>query len=179
MEPTVPCDFGNGVRKLAVISEIEADWYREQLSAAGEPSVYRMASAAGNSDDRTIRFTWLRTFDAPVFVRVEHRAGASRLMAKQLSGAGGYEPGTVVRDVERVLSRTEVIELERVISEASLKSMTPKDCAMGTDGSQWIIETADEQGYQFIQRWSPDDGPVWDVGQALLKLSGWTFKDTY
>lgn len=179
MEPTVPCDFGNGVRKLAVISEIEADWYPEHLSAAGEPSVYRMASTVGTSGDRTLRFTWLRTFDAPVFVRVEHRAGTSRLVAKQLSGAGRYKPGTVVRTVERMLSPDEVVKLERVVSGASLTSMAPADCPGGTDGSQWIIETADQQGYRFVQRWSPENGPLRDLGLALLKLSGWNFKDIY
>jgi hypothetical protein len=41
------------------------------------------------------------------------------------------------------------------------------------DGAQWIIETAGQDGYRFIDRQSPDEGPVRKVGLALLRLTGW------
>lgn len=47
------------------------------------------------------------------------------------------------------------------------------------DGARWIIETAGPGGYRFIDRQSPDNGPVREVGLVLLGLTGWEVGDIY
>jgi hypothetical protein len=50
----------------------------------------------------------------------------------------------------------------------------------GTDGARWIIEAVEPStGYTYINRWTPRDGPVREVGLHLLGLTGWKIDDVY
>ena len=49
---------------------------------------------------------------------------------------------------------------------------------MGFDGSEWLFEMVDQDGYRLVKRWSPDDGAAYDLGQVLIELSGWS-EETY
>ena len=72
-----------------IIRPFEARWYAAQLQAAGEESLYQR-SLKGAYPGRTVRFTWLRSFHAPIVVRVDGLGTASAsLNATQLSGEGG------------------------------------------------------------------------------------------
>jgi hypothetical protein len=115
-----------------------------------------------------------------VFIRVETTGDEKyRLTAKELSGAGGYDPGTTNRSVERELRRDEVERLRQILARTLLPSLKPKDCAIGCDGSNWIFEIVDKQGYHVLTRWSPEYGPVREAGIFLMSLSGWTFTEVY
>lgn len=47
------------------------------------------------------------------------------------------------------------------------------------DGSQWIVEGIDRNGYHYVNRSSPEDGPVRAFGDFALLLTGWTFEERY
>ena len=92
LEPTPAC-HGNE----SVVSDFEVQWYSGQWRAAQEPSIYE-ASKSPSAATTTYRFTWLRTFHAPVIVRIDvDPRGRMRLTAKQLSGKGGYAPAMWLR----------------------------------------------------------------------------------
>jgi hypothetical protein len=175
MAPCSPSPKSNGA---PVVSEFENRWYSEQLSAAGEPSLYEAGRRSANGD--VIRFTWLRSFDPPVIVRVEGLESTSpRLIAKQLSGAGGYKPGTIGAQIDRRLSRVEATALRRMLLSTKVFDLPALECDGGMDGAQWIIEGGGKAGYRFVARWSPENGNVREMGLALLQLTGWTFKNIY
>src|SRR5207253_2179117 len=70
-----------------VIPDFEADWYALHWRAAHERSLYEASTKPETRSTRTLRFTWLRTFHAPVIVRVDEVAsGQIRLTAKELDG---------------------------------------------------------------------------------------------
>lgn len=161
-----------------VVSEFENQWYSKQLSAAAEPSLFEAANS--NHANSAIRFTWLRSFHPPVIVRVEGLTSSSpRLIAKQLSGAGGYNPGSVSKHIDRELSSVEVTALRKTLQRTKVFDLPALECSGGMDGAEWIIEGVDDTGYHFIDRWSPSRGEVRETGLSLLKLTGWAFKDVY
>lgn len=148
-------------------------WYGRHLRAAGEGSLAARVRDRATRRDGVLRFTWLRSFDRPIVVRVEGLATRHpRLVAHELSGAGGYDPGGVARRVDRALTGTEAAGLRRLARPAILFA-TPPCAGIGADGAQWIVEAVDATGYHIADRWSPQSGAVRDVGLALIGLTGW------
>jgi hypothetical protein len=162
-----------------VISETESTWYPEFWDAATEPSLYLASQRGMGERDLIVRFTWLRTFHHPVFVRITRTAGRTHLIATELSGQGGYEPGKVQKRVERELSTAEAGVLNSILRRSPIFDEPSKVCNLGMDGAQWIFERADQNGYRFINRWSPESGPSRDLGITVLKMTGWTFDEIY
>lgn len=166
-------------RKTALMSESEAEWYQRHLRAAREPSLYATTREAGASG-RILRFTWLRSFHPPVIVRVDESAdGKARMVAKELSGYGGYEPGHVAKTVERLLSAAEWLALKNQVDRSRLMETRQPECILGADGAQWILEQAVGSSYGYAVRWSPANGAVRELGLAMMALTGWTFNPTY
>jgi len=164
--------FGVGARR-ELMSAHRAGWYTEHLVAAGEAPLFR-------SSGRSLRFTWLRTFHAPVVIRLDTGAdGGVTMTATELSGHGGYEPGTVARRIERSLSSQEVAGLTRTLEDTAVLEQAPGECRLGLDGAQWTIESVGPEGYRFVDRQSPGDGPVRAFGLHLIGLTGWIYDDLY
>ena len=176
---TYPTKGGLKSLKGEILSEFESGWYSEQLRAAGEPSLYQMSLKPRGAQDETLRFTWLRSFHpAVVIVRIE-MGRAPRLIAAQLSGAGGYAPGTLAHNIDRALTPQEVARLRAAMSRTQVLAMPPRDCNRGLDGAEWLIEDVDSHGYHFIDRWTPEKGGVRELGLFLVGLTGWQIKPVY
>ncbi len=178
-KPAQVCNFKGYPECFARINEVENDWYPDHWDAAGEPSLYERSRVPSTVDTSTLRFTWLPTFHHPVIVRIERSRQGAQLIAKQLSGKGGYEPGKVEREVTRPLSAIEMAKLDTILSATKVLEQRATDCNTGLDGSQWIVEGADHNGYHFVNRWSPQEGSVREFGDFVLALSGWTFEERY
>lgn len=178
-KPTVRCKFGD--RPLQpILSDFERDWYSHQLAAANEPSLYLASQAKRPASAGTLRFTWLRSFHVPVVIRIETSGpNAHRLVAKQLSGAGGYDPGKVAKTIDRPLTPTEVERLQTVLTRSRVFEVPPDPCGGGCDGAQWIFEAVEKDQYRFASLWTPQGDPARDVGQFLMSLTGWKFEEVY
>ena len=176
-EQSVQCDAGWGGPQ-PVIDDFEADWYGEALRGFDEPSLYR-ASLTPEAAARSLRFTWLRSFHDPIVVRIERSAdGSVRLTAGQ--NARGRREGSLTRRLTRNLTSDEVRELDAVLTRAALPDQPPKLCERGADGARWIIEAVEPStGYTYVNRWTPRDGPVREVGLHVLGLTGWRIADVY
>lgn len=172
-ETTLRCGlFGPGARR-EVLSDFVADWYGHHLRAAGEAPLFEATGP-------TLRFTWLRTFHAPVVIRLDTAAdGTVTMTATELSGHGGYEPGTVARRIERRLSATEAAALTQVVGETAVLQQAAGACDIGLDGARWIVESVGPGGYRFVDRQSPESGPVRAFGLHLIGLTGWTYDNLY
>jgi hypothetical protein len=155
-------------------------WYSRHLAAAREPSLHLASQSAMPAGRTTLRFTWLRSFHAPIVIRIETEGpGRHRLVAKRLSGAGGYDPGTVEATLERPLTGTEAVQLETVLRHTSAFDPAPDPCEIGMDGAQWIFESVDRRGYHFSDHWTPREGPAYRLGRMLMTLTGWKFGEVY
>lgn len=172
------CDDGG--HGFAAVDSSEADWFSSEWRAAEEPSLYEQSITPSGSIAKSYRFTWLRSFHAPVFVRVDEDAiGEMRLVAKRLSGRGGYKPGRIAATVSRALTMAEKDRLRQALTSANVAHLDPINCAIGTDGAQWIFEVRDGASYRFVNRWSPPSGPVRQLGELLVSFTGWKIEPVY
>jgi hypothetical protein len=153
--PTEDCGPGLASKRFPILSNFENEWFSKHLRAAGEPSLYLPTIGTSRIPQSIIRFTWLRTFHPPVVVRIERLNTAQPLLiAKQLSGAGGYDPGKVTKDTQRPLSRSETKAFKALFVRANIFAQPAQSCEFGMDGSEWIFEGAHGAHYHFTKRWS-------------------------
>lgn len=173
-EQRAPCGQGIVDHPVTVMDDFQQKWFSAHLAAAQEQPLpsYRVADG-----ETVVRFLWLPSFDHSVVVRViGSPANGGRIEAKRLSGAGGYEPGQVADHVDRRLTADEWQRVKSSIDKTQLFQEPAETCDLGLDGSEWVIEAVDQDGYHFLKRWTPRKGPVREVGLLLLKLTGWHWK---
>ena len=166
----------NKVEEMAPIDEFEAEWFSNELRAAGEPSLYLASQTPVGRSTETYRFTWLRSFHPKVTVRVDKTGtGAWRLDARRSSGGTEQSPARL----KRILRPSEEADLARVRLKSRVLDLPPRDCRGGMDGSRWIIEANERGTYHFANRWTPEDGPVHDFGLLRLGFTGWDLNPIY
>lgn len=164
---------------VPILDQMVVDWYSEHLSAANEPSLLK-ALDQGALSPAVYRFTWLRSFDKPIVIRIEElEGGALQMTASRLSGMGGYEPGAVEARIVRRLSHEEAKQFRRALSGANGLRLKAVTCDLGFDGAQWILEGVDRGRYRFVERWTPDRGSVRALGLVMLGFTGWETDPVY
>lgn len=151
--------------------EFARNWYSQSLRRMGEPSL----SCGPAIADISYRFLWLRTWGRPISVRVERTGGSTKLDAVELSGAGGYDPGTVARWRSILLEPADWERIARAIATAEFWSARPTIEGLGADGARWIMEGRRKDNYHVVDRWSPEpDDDFHKLGLLFLDLAGWS-----
>jgi hypothetical protein len=143
-------------------------WYSKHLRAMKEEPLPW-------SDDGSLesyRFLWLRTFHHPVAVRIWKCGSVPFISVKELNGAGGYEPGTLILDRKRELTPDEWREFVRHLDDSCYWQLPTQDDNVGTDGAQWIFEGFNVGRYHVVDRWTPRNGSYRELCLYALKLSG-------
>jgi hypothetical protein len=126
-------------------------WYSENLFAMKEPLLY-----VDTSKDEIYRFTWLRTFNHPIAIRIEKHDTTYLLYWKLCDGAGGYKPGTLTINKSKVISRSQWNNFKNFIGEIDFWNMATNDPSDGgLDGAQWILEGKSPEQYHVVDRWCP------------------------
>jgi len=110
-------------RTLFPVSSLQRrdEWYGEQLRAAGEGPLCDFSDQAAE----TYRFSWIRSFSPTVVVRVSMTDTAVLVTGKQLSGAGGYEPGSLVVNRTVRVPQDAALRLRALIDSTGLWQATP------------------------------------------------------
>ena len=144
-------------------------WYSDQLRALQEPSLWAVSKTKSS---QSYRFVWLRTWDRPISVRLDiNNDGTGRLVTKMSSGTGGYDPGKLVLDRTRQLTKEQSASLLLKVETAAFWGLPTNETTGGRDGARWIIEGVRHGEYHIVDRWSPDSGPVRDVGLYPMRLA--------
>ncbi|HEY2366664.1 MAG TPA: hypothetical protein VGH87_09770 [Polyangiaceae bacterium] len=125
-----------------------SDWYGRHLGAMHEPSLW----AAAVRGETVWRFVYLRTWGKPIAIRV---TSDGHLFATRLGGQGGYDPGTIDVQRERVLAKSDLARIDSALAAMSFDT-TATEGEMGNDGAQWVLERAKGGQYRLVERWSPD-----------------------
>jgi len=144
--------------------------------AAREPSFF-LFSEQDAPPKFALRFSYIPSFSPAIFIRIQEDRGIYTLYAKRLDGAGGYEPGSIASSKSVTLSPQEVADLQQLLRKDSLFEERADGCVAGFDGSEWLFELVDPQGYRFVKRWSPTDGAGHRLGQHLIGLAGWSMDE--
>jgi hypothetical protein len=149
------------------LDQFVSHWYSRQLKALMEPSLLELSKAPSSE---SYRFLWLRTFDHPVAIRVDVQPdGSATLTTKITSGAGGYEPGNLIVNTSRTLTKEATQKLIAQINASDLWQLPSYERDTGgVDGSEWVIEAAVHGKYHLVSQWTPHDGPIYQLGRIFL-----------
>ncbi len=169
--PVADCYFPKPTESRDGGIDFRRHWYAQHLAAMGETSLH------DGSDAKAWRFLWLRTFHHPVAVRVESSREGYRLVAVELDGAGGYGPGKQLRKVERAMSEAESARFEALVERKGIWSVLEHVDRQGRDGARWVFEFRDGDRYRMVDRWSPEEDPMRELGAGFLALANWRFPE--
>jgi hypothetical protein len=148
--------------------EFRAGWYAKHLRAMNEASFY----FPENGDEERYRFLWLRSFHHPVVVRIWNSGGEQFVNVKEMSGAGGYEPGKLIVNQTLKIAKGEWDEFRRLLEQTCYWELPTEDERAGFDGAQWILEGVKGGRYHVVDRWTPEKGSYREACLYALKLSG-------
>jgi hypothetical protein len=166
-----PASFSTNVK----LNDFVEGWYAEQLHALDEKPLWPAIK-----DGEHYRLTWLRTFHQPMSFRVDVMTdGSATLTAKQCDGAGGYEPGRLIRNSEIKLSKDFVDKLKLDLDGIEFWTMAPRLDEAGMDGARWIFEGSRLGTYHLVDRWSPDSTAFKNVMLNLMQASGLELDEIY
>lgn len=145
----------------------KASYFTRYLSAMKEPSLQRDLAEGTKT---VFRFTYLRSFDDPITVRIWQKGDVFEARAVRLKMNREYRPLEIIHDRS---FRIDPEKLEKIRSELEKKDfwkpLTNDELMLeGLDGSRWIFELHDNNGYKMIDVWSPGSTPLDDV----LKRAG-------
>ena len=138
-------------------------WYSSVLEACGEPLLYNY-----HGEDEIYRFTWLRSFHAPVVIKIQKHDFNFIFTAKKLRPEYKDYPAEVIVSDSVFISWFKWYHFKNKLNNTSFWNMPMDDNAdIGTDGARWIIEGFKDGQYHFIDRWSAKES---DFGKACLYL---------
>lgn len=148
-----------------------AEWYSGQLSALQEPSVWKMSQQKPTVE--VYRFLYLRTFHHPISVRLTIASdGTGLLTSKETNGAGGYEPGRLIRNTATKLTKDQAGWFRDDVDRFGfwkLPARRDTKGEVGLDGAQWIVEGSKDGRYHIVDRWSPSpDDPIHSLGTTMM-----------
>src|SRR5687768_5304263 len=147
-------------------NQFRIDWYSKHLRAMNEDALTSL------NEGENYRFLWLRSFHHPIAVHVYRSSSKPFLIAKQLDGAGGYEPGILEINYARPLAKNEWKQFMTHLEIARYWQMPTADESVSIDGAQWILEGYREGRYHVVDRQSPTTGNYREACLYLLTTSG-------
>ncbi len=142
-------------------------WYSSHLFAMREPLLFNR-----KIDKQVYRFTWLRTFDEPIVIRIEKHHNNYSLFWKENDGKGGYYSGGMTDSKSIEINKEMWDKFISLIEQANFWEMEPGRGYSGTDGSEWILEGADSARYHVVTKWSPNGGVYYNCCNYLIELAG-------
>lgn len=149
------------------VDTLHLEWFSEQLFALNEPLLFN-----NETNKETYRFTWLRTFDNPISLRIEKEESEIWIYTKVGSGAGGYPPETIKSNRKKKVSISEWEEFIGLLNEHDFWNSINHGSIPGTDGSQWIFEGSTSKKYSVINKSSVREGSaLYEIGLFLIDLS--------
>ncbi len=133
-----------------------------------EPSL----SIHGQKFESAYRFLWLRTFKHPISVRIEKCNDLITLNTVELDGAGGYQPGKIITDLNQKLPMSIYQKICTLLADIDFWDIDTTEPISGLDGSQWILEGYSNRKYHVVVRFSPQPGKYREICLFFLELSG-------
>jgi hypothetical protein len=152
------------------VEDFTVSWYSSQLKALKEDSLWQLSQESPKQ--QVYRFIWLRSFHRPVVVRLDVQPDGSGLLTTKVgSGAGGYGPGKLIVDRRKKMSKEVVDTLLAHVEEEQYWTLPTREKqdpnVVNLDGAQWVLEGVRNGAYKVVDRWSPKDGPIRDLGITM------------
>jgi hypothetical protein len=94
--------------------------------------------------------------------------GSGTLVTKMADGAGGYKPGRLIVNKTQLIPQDRMRALSAKIERLGYWTLTEHERSPGLGGAQWVIEGVDHGNYRLVDRWTPKNGPVRELGLYFL-----------
>lgn len=140
-------------------------WYSDVLFAMREPLLFNK-----KMNKEIYRFTWLRSFHNPIVITIVNTQNQSfNLFWKEFEGE--HRNGKNIVNKSKQISRLEWITFRLKLSKSHFWTMGAGRIPGGLDGSEWILEGADDTKYKVATVWSPKGGDYYKACMYLLSLT--------
>lgn len=161
-----PQEDVSAIFPLGAFSPFVCTWYSNHLTVLQERALPRTPGAI------VARFTWLRTFHAPMSFRVTMSTDSSMgtLQIKTASGLGGYHPGVLQSSTEQAFTAEQSMMFLTRLGDADVCAAQHSENT-GTDGAAWIFEYADTDFYCLVVAHSPAHGELMELGEWLIDFA--------
>src|SRR5262252_10361713 len=152
----------------AAVCAQDQDARQRLLSSSGNLKVSRLFGETpvlpiNDRDAEIYRLTVIPTFFNPIKIRVEKQKTNYLLIAKRLSGQGGYDAGRLKTEKRRKLTSAEfrhLTELLRAVSFWESPYLLPNkgpnekgELTVCLDGSEWVMEGSKGGQFHAINRY--------------------------
>ncbi len=135
----------------------KASYYTRYLSAMKEPSV---KAKLEKNVDRVIRFTYLRSFHDPLVIRLTTKGDVYTGTATRLEKDEKHDPVKISFSKAWILAEKNTNITKNLFTQKDfwkpLNNVEKTFFSRVKDGSQWIFEIHDKDGYRMIDVWCPD-----------------------
>lgn len=154
------------------LSQIESsydyiDYIKSRLEVMKEPCLYLM----NLPDNMEIyRFTWLRTFDNPISIRVEKCGDKIQLYYKKSNGNGLGSVKKLIKSKKRKLTLSEWNFFKELLNKAEFEKLPKRRNVLMCDGASWILEKKTTEKFKIFETNEPQ-GFFKDACLYLISLS--------
>ena len=147
-------------------SEHADEWYSTQLAALGEGDIR-------NNEGQTYRFSYFPSFHEQFSIRVDVDAdGTGVLTFSMCDGPINAYGGELIKSATLDLSKEQVNKLIESVDKNRFWDLPTNINKLEPDGSMWIVEGVNDGNYHMVERWSPSDGEIYELGNLFIELSG-------
>ncbi len=148
-------------------------WYSEALNGCNESVLYKY-----KGEDEIYRFTWLRSFHAPVVIKIQKHHFDFILTAKKMMPAYKDYPEELNISDSGFISWFKWYTFKSKLDKISFWNMPMDDPEeQGMDGARWVLEGFKDGQYHFIDRWSAKGSAFGKACLYLIKISNLKIKD--
>ena len=148
-------------------SSWQSDGLKVQLSALAEPCLYNLSIP---EKYEVYRFTWLRSFDHPIVVRVVKSCEEYNIYWKIGKGSGGYKPEGIRECGKRELTKKEWNEFKEVFERIKFDELPHSDYQPSCDGAIWTLEKANSNYYKAYNTKEPYK--IGKLCMLMIKMTG-------
>ncbi len=180
-------DSAKTVTYFSKIDTFSLQWFSFNLQTMKEPILYSQYLGK-----EIYRFSWFRSFDPPVTITLEKDQGEYFIITKKTNRLFYQSPtrllyyrDNIVAGIKDTLPLYLQINQRKQIEKSQYKTfvdilkqteftcISPRGIEnVGVDGSEWIIEVHNKNGYYYVDRHSPQDStPLRKLGEYLINLS--------
>ncbi len=157
------------------LENFKVNWYSKQLIALKEPILFN-----DTSKKEIFRFTWLRSFHNPVAIRIEKLGNDYKIFWKLCDGAGGYAPGKLIIDKQKVIDKSAWDEFIKLLDQMDFWNLSTQEEVIGADGAEWILEGKSFNQYKVVERWTPNhDSSYYLCCDFLINLTDLKIADRH
>jgi len=134
-------------------SKSKIDWLKIQLEDLEEQCLYNIDIPDNNE---IYRFTWLRSFDPPISIRLHRNNNNITLYWKIGKGEGGYPPKGLLSSGQKKVSISEWNEFLKCYNAINFEKLPNKSYILITDGATWTLEKKTPTYFKAHDTNSPD-----------------------